>query len=238
MGHRGAKGYAPENTMESFQKAIDLGVDYIELDVRLTKDNHLVIHHDSKIGRTFKGKGKIAKMTITEINKLRNKINNEPIPHLSEVLDEFKGKVKFNIEVKTKQGAIILCKMIKKRKMYHDIMISSNYVSLLLKIKKEIPELKTGILHRAISNKLWAAIFAFFSILLFPVNRHVILYQAKKCQADCVHPHYQLATKKFVRKMQAKGYEVNVWGVKNKRVIKLLERRNVDGIITDYPDRI
>jgi len=238
MGHRGAKGHAPENTMESFQKAIDLGVDYIELDVHLTKDNHLVIHHDYKLGRTFDGKGKIAKMTMAEINKLHNKENNEQIPHLSTVLDKFKGNVKFNIEVKTKQGAAALCKMIKKRKMHHDIMVSSKHVGLLLKIKKELPEIKTGILHQVAGNKLTAAIFAFLSILLFPVHRHVILYQAKKCRADYVHPAYPIATKRFIKKMQKKGYKVNAWGAKKQWTINLLKKRKVDGIITDYPDRI
>lgn len=238
MGHRGARGHAPENTMEAFEKAVDLGVDYIELDVHLTKDNHLVIHHDYKFGRTAIGRGKIKKMTMDEINKIRNRANDEPIPRLSEVLDHFKGKVKFNIDVKSKRGAQALCKLIKSRKMQKQVMVSSNYVGLLLRIKKRLPEVETGLLHRAISNKFLAAVFAFLSVLFFPFHRHVILYQAKKCNADCVHPAYHIATKRFVKKMQDKGFKVNVWGAKRKTTLKLLKKRKVDGIITDYPDRI
>jgi glycerophosphoryl diester phosphodiesterase len=238
MGHRGAKGYAPENTIESFKKAIDLGVDYIELDVHLTKDHHLVVHHDYKFGRTAFGCGKIRKMTVDEINQVRIKENDEPIPHLSEVLDRFRGQVKFNIEVKSKRGVEKLCRLIKSRKMQKEVMVSSNHVGVLLRIKKKMPEIETGLLHRAVSNKFLAAVFAFFSVLFFPFHRHVILYQAKRCKADCVHPAYHIATKRFVRKMQDRGYKVNVWGARSRYVLKLLKKRKVDGIITDYPDRI
>ena len=86
IGHRGAKAYAPENTLTSFKKAIEIGVDAIELDVRKTKDNKLVVIHDADIKRTTNGKGLVAELSLKEIKGFSAE-GGEKIPTLEEALD-------------------------------------------------------------------------------------------------------------------------------------------------------
>jgi len=100
IGHRGASGHEPENTMISFNRAIELGADMVELDVHLSKDNQLIVIHDETLDRTTTGQGKIKGKTLAEIKKLRTKKKNQPIPTLPEVINELKGKVKMNVEIK------------------------------------------------------------------------------------------------------------------------------------------
>ena len=98
-GHRGAAALEPENTLLSMQKAIDLGVDQIELDVHLTRDQHLVVIHDTTVDRTTDGQGAVADFTLEEIKRL-DAGKGERIPTLQEVIDLVRGKVVLQIELK------------------------------------------------------------------------------------------------------------------------------------------
>ncbi|MFX0137294.1 MAG: glycerophosphodiester phosphodiesterase, partial [Candidatus Hodarchaeota archaeon] len=100
IGHRGTRTSFDENTIEAFEKAIEFGANYIELDVRKTKDNELIILHDSSLERTTTGSGLIKDYFLSEIRKIKTKRKSKNIPILSEVLDKFKGKIKFMIELK------------------------------------------------------------------------------------------------------------------------------------------
>ena len=91
IGHRGAMGYEPENTLRSFQKALDLGVDMIEFDVHLCKSGELVVFHDEKVNRTTNGQGYIAQKSLEKLKEL-DAGQGEKIPTLEEVLDLVKGK--------------------------------------------------------------------------------------------------------------------------------------------------
>ena len=99
IGHRGADGYKPENTLISFQKAIDLNVDGIELDVHLSLDGELMVIHDETIDRTTNGKGYVNKMTLQELKGFRIN-NNQEIPKLKEVFDLVNHQCFINIELK------------------------------------------------------------------------------------------------------------------------------------------
>ena len=99
IGHRGAKAYEPENTLRSFKYAIDLGVDAVELDVRRTKDNELVVIHNADVDKTTDGKGSVNELTLEEIKKLVTD-KGEQIPTLGEVLDLVGKQVKVLVELK------------------------------------------------------------------------------------------------------------------------------------------
>jgi glycerophosphoryl diester phosphodiesterase len=106
IGHRGAAGYCPENTIASFKKALELGADYLELDIQMTKDGELVVIHDTTVNRTTNGKGRVKDLTLREIQSLdagswfHSNFAGEKIPALSEVFDEFAGKIGFLLELK------------------------------------------------------------------------------------------------------------------------------------------
>jgi len=99
IGHRGAMGYQPENTLISFEKAIQLGVDMIEMDVEKCKTGELIIIHDQKVDRTTNGEGYVADFSFEEIKKL-DAGNGEKIPTVQEVLNLVKNRVKINLELK------------------------------------------------------------------------------------------------------------------------------------------
>lgn len=103
--HRGTHNDCPENSMTSFRKGIELGIDVIELDVRHTKDDSLVVMHDASVDRTTNGTGKVADLTFEEIRKLRLKFNgqltDEQVPTLEEALNLAKGKILVDLDIKT-----------------------------------------------------------------------------------------------------------------------------------------
>jgi len=103
--NRGVHNDFPENSMSAFTKAIELGVDVIEIDIRNTKDNFLVIMHDDTVDRMTNGKGRVNELTFEEIGKLRLKFNgqltDEKIPTLEEVLMLAKGKILVDLDIKT-----------------------------------------------------------------------------------------------------------------------------------------
>src|ERR1700691_2371330 len=96
IAHRGASGYEPENTLASFKKALEIGVDGIELDVHLSKDGNVMVIHDSWVNRTTNGIGRVENKTLKELQKL-DAGNGEKIPTLQEVLDVINRKVLINI---------------------------------------------------------------------------------------------------------------------------------------------
>ncbi|MEM2727493.1 MAG: glycerophosphodiester phosphodiesterase family protein, partial [Candidatus Bathyarchaeia archaeon] len=99
IGHRGAKGYEPENTILSFKRALELGVNAIEFDVRRTKDGEIVVIHDAEVDRTTNGKGLVGELTLSEIKSLSTE-KGEKIPTLEEALDFLDRKSKIFIEIK------------------------------------------------------------------------------------------------------------------------------------------
>jgi glycerophosphoryl diester phosphodiesterase len=100
IGHRGAKGYEPENTLVAFEKAVTMGADGIELDVHLSLDGELIVMHDPTIDRTTNGKGHVNQLTLSQIKEF--KINQEhEIPTLSDVLDNLNVTISINIELKS-----------------------------------------------------------------------------------------------------------------------------------------
>ena len=99
IAHRGASAYEPENTLRSFRRALDMGADLIEFDIRMSSDGHLIVIHDKKVDRTTDGTGLVREMTLGQLKKL-DAGKGEKIPTLEEVIDFGKGKTRFVIELK------------------------------------------------------------------------------------------------------------------------------------------
>lgn len=112
IAHRGASGYAPENTIEAFKKAIKLGADIVEFDIHYTKDNKIVVIHDDNVKRTTNGDGLVRNLLFKEIRKFHTP-NNELIPTLEEVLDILKNKCICKVDIKGELMEEKVCKIIK-----------------------------------------------------------------------------------------------------------------------------
>ena len=130
IGHRGAAGLEPENTLRSIGKAIELGVDQVEIDVRLTKDRRLVVIHDPTVGRTTNGQGYVKDFTFEELRRL-DAGKGERIPSLEEVLSLTKGKIVLQIELKEEGTARPVVRLIESMDAEGDAILSSFIHGLL-----------------------------------------------------------------------------------------------------------
>ncbi len=216
IGHRGASGYEPENSLLSFGKAIDLSVDGIELDVHLSSDGVIMVIHDETIDRTTDGKGFVNQFTSSQLIELG-------IPTLIEVLDLVNCNCFINIELKgigTAKPAVELIEhyVLAKNWNYADFLISTFDWKMLEETRLLNPKIRIGVLTEAsLENAL-----AF----------------AKKIKAFSIHPNYRLLTKENVALMQESGFEVFTWTVNSFEDIQKTKSFNVNGIISDFPDRI
>jgi glycerophosphoryl diester phosphodiesterase len=144
IAHRGAHREAPENTLASLEKAIEIGCDYVELDVRRTKDGALVIMHDSSVNRMTNGKGQIADLTLEEIRKLEVKSRHgakwagQKVPTFDEMLDHAKGRLKIYVDHKQAPPADVLA-AINRHGMLHEVVVYGN-VKTLREYKKLAPD--------------------------------------------------------------------------------------------------
>lgn len=220
IGHRGAMGYEPENTLRSFKKAIDLGVDMIELDVHVCKSGELVVIHDYRVDKTTNGSGFIKNKNLSEIKKL-DAGKGENIPTLHEVLDLVDRKCQVNIELKGHNTAGPVAKTIDmyidKGWFYDDFLISSFNYFELRKFKKIKEKVRIGFL----SLTRWGAIFF-----------------AKSLKAWSINIYNDVTNKKFVDAAHKKGLVVLGYTVNEKDDIKKMKDMGVDGLFSNYPDRI
>ena len=216
IAHRGASGYEPENSLIAFQKAIELQADGIELDVHLSADGELVVIHDETIDRTTNGKGFVNKLTALELKKYG-------IPTLVEVLDLVNRRCFLNIELKgigTSKPVIDLMEhyISNKNWNYKDFIISSFDWKMLEETHLLNPKIQIGVL----TEESISAALAF----------------AKKIKAYSIHHDYHLLTKENVALMQENGFEVYPWTVNSIEDIQKIKSFHVNGIISNFPDRI
>lgn len=222
IGHRGAKGYEPENTLMAFQKAIDLKIDGIELDVHLSSDGKIMVLHDETIDRTTNGKGSVNKLSFQELKAFRIE-NQFEIPTLTEVFDLVNRNCLINVELKGNGTAIPVVKLIEqyvlgKNWNYNDFIISSFDWNMLKEVHFLNPKISIGVL----TEESLGQALAF----------------AKKIKAFSIHPDYHLLSKENVALMQENGFEVFPWTVNTTSAIQKIKSFNVNGIISDFPDRI
>jgi glycerophosphoryl diester phosphodiesterase len=222
IGHRGAKGHEPENTLPSFQKALDLNADGIELDVHVCKTGELIVIHDFTVDRTTNGSGTVSELSLSEIKSLR--INGDiKIPTLEEVLELVGKKCLINIELKGRHTAKPVSHLIEKYILegdysYDDFIVSSFQREELEMIFSINPKIHLGVLSQAsVTQALeWANTFS----------------------AKAIHPHFSLLTEENVKKAQAQGFKVYTWTVNETEDIERIKTYNVNGIITDFPEKI
>lgn len=220
IGHRGACGYAPENTLSSFKKAIECNVDMIEFDVRKCASGELVVFHDAKVDRITDGSGFVALKTLQELKQLTI-LGIERISLLTEVLDYIDRRVKVYIELKDLNIIhdvlhIIDDYVAHKQWDYSDFLIAS-FDHFQLRdsrvINKEIP--------------VAALIYG------MPINCSICVVEAK---ADIVCLDTEFITQQFVDEFHARDMRVYVYTVNDKEQLINVLDYGIDGIITDFPD--
>jgi glycerophosphoryl diester phosphodiesterase len=223
--HRGASGMAPENTLAAIKKAMELGADWSEVDVHLSKDGEVILLHDESMSRTANRKGKVWEFTLEELKKLdagswySPLYAGEPLPTLREVIRLVKGRMKLNIEIKISGSEADIVEkvldIIQQEGFSRDCLITSFDRETVESVLKIAPQLKTG-------------------LILAMRNSDNILDGAWKV-LSC---HHAVIDKDFIDKAHKAGREIHAWTVNSKEMMRQLIEIGVDGIITNYPDRL
>lgn len=238
IGHRGAKAYAPENSIASFKKALELGVDMVEFDVRLTKDKYPVVVHDNQLTRLAKKFRRLSQMTLSEVKELRVK-GGEEIPTLGEVLEVIDNKIGMDIELKVKDSAQIIVQTLRDYRVdMKNVMVSSNFASELRRAEEMEHEITTALIFRSGNSFTIWLVLDFLAILFLPFTVYYISWLVKRANADYLNINHRLLNRRKVNCFQRKGIKICAWTVDNIEKINYLKSLGIDGIITNYPDRL
>jgi glycerophosphoryl diester phosphodiesterase len=218
IGHRGAMGHEPENTLLSIQKAIELGADYVEIDVHFV-DGQLVVIHDDTLDRTTNYKGLLANYTFEELRKA-DAGKGQRIPILKEVVDLTKNMVGLNIELKGKGAAKPVHYLLSELTNQHrdNILVSSFHVSELVALRKLDNKLRIGVL----SNK----------------RIEHVLDAGLALNAFSIHVNNKVVTKLFIDRVHQAGFKVYAYTVNTIEELLQMISCGVDGVFSNYPDRV
>jgi glycerophosphoryl diester phosphodiesterase len=223
IGHRGAAGHEVENTIPSIDKAISFGVDAVEVDVFLCKSGELVVFHDENLSRLTNSNAFIESLTIDSIKKI-DVLNNHKIPTLEEVIKFINERVHLNIELKGLNTAkptyeLLQSLFLDKQQLIKKISISSfnwEELDIIYDLDKDIP----------------------IAVLTEKMPIEMAINQAKKINAKAINIDYKLLNRKVVKKIKSENLIINAWTVNEINQIKRIINLGVDGIITDFPDRV
>ena len=229
FAHRGDLAHAPENTLPSFQQAMQKGADGVELDAKLTADGHVIVIHDTTVDRTTDGTGRVASLTLDAIRKLdagkwfNEKFIGTKVPLLEEVFETVGSDKMINIELtnyaSARDGLVLkVCELIKRHNNQSQILFSSFFPSNLKIAAQTLPEIPRGLLAMPGWIGLWARSFGF----MFGD------YQA-------LHPHISNTSREQVQRAHRLKRRVHVWTANTPEEINRLKEWGVDGIFTDDP---
>ena len=228
IAHRGASGYAPENTFAAFRKAVAMGAAFIETDLQLSRDARFVAIHDPTVNRTTNGQGSVNEMTLADLRRLDagswfgSEFAGERIPTLEEIFDfSKKHDVVFYLEMKPSGawgGEHALISAVRDAgEIARTVVISFDPV-ILTSVRKIEPTLMTGLL--------------FEGQIPDPIER------ALEIGARQLAVRGDLVTPRLLREARQRDLQVVCWTVNHPAHMRLLVEAGVDGLISDYPDRL
>jgi glycerophosphoryl diester phosphodiesterase len=215
IGHRGARGEKPENTLLGIRYALELGLDGIELDIHLSQDGELVVIHDDTLDRTTNGKGPVKKYSLKELKNFDAGLG-EKIPTLSEVIDLMK---EFNkelfIEMKAPGAEEKILKLIKEKKFTDFSILKAFNHRLILNFKNMAPDIRAQVLMDSL-----------------PIDPVSIIKSAK---ANGMSVSSRMIDKMLVDQCHQAGFFVTTWNANTKEDLLKFKEMKVDYICTDFP---
>ena len=244
IAHRGGPSLGPESTLYTFRKAVKLGVDVLEMDVRSTRDGQLIILHDDTVSRTTNATGPAQNYTLVDLKKLdaahrwspdngqtfplRNK--GVQIPTLSEVFEAF-PQTKLNLEIKEARSSTIqsLCRLIRDHQMTSNVVVASFDTDSLKEFRRLCPQVATS--AGASEARLFFGLQKAYLEAAYSPDAQVL--QVPEALGDL-----RIVDKRFIDAAHARNMRVQVWLVNDVRSMQRLLELGVDGIMTDYPQRL
>ena len=224
IAHRGASGRYPENTLTAFSAAIEAGADMCELDVQLTRDGAIVVMHDEMLDRTTNGHGALRALTIAEVKALNivnergRTLTDERVPTLDEVFALTRGRCALNIELKADGVEAGVCRAVRENGELERSMVSSFDWRALERVRETEPGIRIGLLAQRAPQRMIAA--------------------ATALKAFAVNPRFDLARPELCTEAHRRGLQVYVWTVDDEEAMRSLIAYGVDGIMTNYPERL
>jgi glycerophosphoryl diester phosphodiesterase len=214
IGHRGARAYEPENTLRSFKKALEIGVDAVELDVRKTRDNQLVVIHDLDVKKTTNGKGLVNELTLKEIQGFSTE-KGEKIPTLKEALDFLDKKVKILIELKETGIEEKVLALVRENGLQKNVVIVSFLEDALRKVRELDKDVEMGLIYATHKNPIKAAL---------------------ELKAQYLVAFYRFTHTANIQRAHENGLKVIVWTINTPEEVAEYVKKGVDGIASDKPD--
>jgi len=212
VGHRGAMGLEPENTLRSFRRAVALGADAVELDLRVSRDGHLVILHDADVDRTTDGDGPVSEMSLAELRQLDAGLG-ERIPTFTEVLDEI--ELPIQAEIKSPKAGRLALDLIRERELLGRITVTSFSPEIIADVLSYEPKTRTGLItSRADGDFLARALELGTSLVCVGLDN---------------------LDREFVDRCHRDGLEVIGWPVNDVGRLLHVLRAGADGITSDVP---
>jgi glycerophosphoryl diester phosphodiesterase len=244
MAHRGGAGLWPENTLYAFSRAVSARVDVLEMDLHSTSDGALVIIHDETVDRTTDGAGRVNRMTLDQLKKLDAgyrwtsdggksfplRGQGVQVPTLDELFKAF-PRMRFNIDIKQEQPSLIkpFCHLIRERNMTGNVLVASFDTSALEEFRQECAEVATAASPSDVSR---------FLVLKTISPDNARLPAARALQVPEYAGGRQLLTPELIEAAHRHHLEVHAWTINDEATMRRLISLGIDGIITDYPDRL
>lgn len=229
FAHRGACKYAPENTLASFELAVEQGADAIELDVKLSADAEVMVIHDQTVERTTEGTGKVNRLSLRELKELdagshfSASFKGEKIPTLDEVFESVGKRIFINVELtnySSRQDNLIplTAEIVKRHGLQKNLLFSSFAPINLRRMKALLPEVPVGLL--ALDG------------ILGIVNRSMV-YQ--RLSPGIIHPNLKDVNAGLMARERRRNRRVHVWTVNEESDLRRMNELGVDGVFTDDP---
>ncbi len=226
IAHRGASAYQPENTLVAFALAIAQGAEMIEMDLHISRDNQVVVIHDSMLDHTTNLKGRVDQLTLAEI-KQADAGKGERVPTLDETLDLALGKVRLYLEIKDPRAAIETLRIIRQRQCRDEVMLASFDIELMRRLGEEVRDIELGVI---LGNDTYNPIVRWREAFPWRTLRH-INYQVLCMQVELCYVY-------LARRIKAEGKRLYVWTADEDKQFDRMIKRGVDGIVTNRPDQL
>ncbi len=245
IGHRGVPCLAPENTLSSFRHAVSMNLTHAECDVRMTVDGQLVLMHDATVNRTTDGRGRVSRLSLSEIKQLDcgswfdREFAGEEVPTLQQLFDAISGKLHAVVEIKEVCRQDLATKavvgLIQKLNLTRMVSLTSFYWPVLIRAKQIEPDIETQALvilqkDNAGQNRQQSGLIKYRDI-------EELLADERLRWADMVCPNADAVDESVVNRLQQEGFLVRVWGAHTdcRHELCRLMRCGIDGMTADHP---
>jgi glycerophosphoryl diester phosphodiesterase len=226
IAHRGASAVEPENTLRAFERAIQMGAQMIELDLQLTRDGHVVVIHDDQLIHTTNATGRVSQLSCDEVRQA-DAGKGERVPTLKETLELTRGRVQLYLEIKAPQAAAETLRLVRAFQCEDEVLLASFDLALMRRLGTEVTDMELGVILGTPSlNPVtrWREMFPWLALRDF--NYQTLCMQTNLCSTL------------LARNIKQQGKKLYVWTANSEADYARLMARHVDGIVTDYPDRL